>query len=654
MSIFKTNLSKSLINTNMQLTKSFSKIALIGLGALTMLSNGCKTSDSKPNILIIYTDDQTYNTIGALGADVKTPNIDRLVANGLTFTHAHIMGGTSGAVSMPSRAMLMTGKHLFDLEKNGALIPKEHIMMPQIFANAGYRTFGTGKWHNGRDSYARAFRDGGKIMFHGMSNHLKVPVYDFDSTGIYPPENEYIANGFSTEIFTNEAVRFLENNTSSTPFFMYVAYSAPHDPRMAPDVYEKMYPREQIKVPVNFLPQHPFDTGDMYTRDELLAPYPRTEEIVKEHIGAYYAMITHLDSQIGRLLDALEKAGESENTIIVLAGDNGLAVGQHGLMGKQNIYDHSVRVPLIISGQDIPKNSKTKALVYLNDIFPTLCEITNLTVNQDIEGKSFVELFDNPEQSFRNNLFLAYRNIQRGVRTSDNWKMIRYMVNNVATTQLFDLNTDPYETKNLINEERHSQKAAQLDSMITAYMKNTNDMCEPEKENWGKKIVYIPPQTVEHKAKNSIVSYNTQYSEKYKADGNATLTDGQHGDLVIQKGRWQGFSGVNVEVIIDLGKTTDINRVATTFMQSIGAWIFLPKEIEFSFANNTNSFGNAITITHNEDLKETETFVHLFEKDVKMKARYIKITAQNIGVCPNWHSGAGNDAWLFVDEIMID
>jgi len=187
--------------------------------------------DKKPNILFLFTDDQRFNTINALGnQEVQTPNMDKLVANGIAFTCAHIMGGTSGAICMPSRAMLLTGKTLFHLERKGALIPDEHIMFPELLREEGYKTFGTGKWHNSRQAYARCFTHGGKIMFGGMSNHLKVPVYDFDPSGEYPKEKQYTGEKFSSEMFVDEAIKFLENDTGDDPFFMYVSFTAPHDP----------------------------------------------------------------------------------------------------------------------------------------------------------------------------------------------------------------------------------------------------------------------------------------------------------------------------------------------------------------------------------------------------------------------------------------
>ena len=457
--------------------------AAVSLG--TVLFCG-KRAKKRPNILFLLTDDQRFDTIHALNnPEIKTPNMDRLVRSGVSFTRAHIMGGSSGAVCMPSRAMLLTGRTLFHLQNRGATIPEDHVMMPETFRKVGYKTFGTGKWHNGRRAYARCFTHGGKIMFGGMSDHLKVPVYDFDPTGEYPKENQTIGEQFSSELFSDEAIRFIEDQPSYEPFFMVVSYTAPHDPRMAPREYVDMYSPEKIRIPENFMPRHPFDNGEMRIRDENLAPWPRTPEDVQEHIAAYYAMITHLDSQISRILDTLEKRGMAENTIIVFAGDNGLALGQHGLLGKQNLYDHSVRVPLIISGPEIPKDVKTDVLCYLLDIYPTLCDMTGLTIPKTVEGKSFFPVLDGGQENFRESLFLAYTKLHRGVRTNNDWKLIKYNVSGIQTTQLFNLNEDPLEMNNLASDDRNAARLTALTVLLKRHMHDLDDFCNLDKPNWG-------------------------------------------------------------------------------------------------------------------------------------------------------------------------
>lgn len=221
---------------------------------------------SKPNIVFFFTDDQRFDTIHALGnTAIKTPNIDKLVARGTTFTHAHIPCGTSGAVCMPSRAMLHSGRGLFHIEKQGEQIPEEHTTLGETLGANGYRTFGTGKWHNGRPSFNRSFMDGDEIMFGGMADHWNVPVYHYDPSGKYDtklpkcpnPMNtnreifrsaDHINSGVhSSEMVCNAGINFIKKQNDDQPFFAYIAFLAPHDPRVMPERFKTMYDPAQIE-----------------------------------------------------------------------------------------------------------------------------------------------------------------------------------------------------------------------------------------------------------------------------------------------------------------------------------------------------------------------------------------------------------------------
>jgi arylsulfatase A-like enzyme len=243
---------------------------------------------------------------------------------------------------------------------------------------------------------------------------------------------------------------------------------------MPPKKYKEMYNPKNIPVPENFMPEHPFDNGEMKIRDEKLAPWPRTPEIIQQHIADYYGMITHLDDEIGRILETLEETGRANNTIIVFAGDNGLAVGQHGLMGKQNLYDHSIRVPLIFTGPGIPKGKKSDALCYLLDIFPTLCELTSLPIPETVEGRNLMPVIRGEEQKLRDNLFFAYKDIQRAVR-DDRHKLIEYSVEDVRTTQLFDLDNDPWEVNDLSTDPSYSSHLVRLREELARWQKEVSD-----------------------------------------------------------------------------------------------------------------------------------------------------------------------------------
>lgn len=438
----------------------------------------------KTNVLVLFTDDQRFDTIGALGnKEIKTPNMDWLVENGTAFTHAHIPGGTSDAVCMPSRAMLNTGRTLFQLEGEGQSIPCEHKLIGEHLQENGYDTFGTGKWHNGSKAYARSFSDGDNIFFGGMQDHWCVPVHSFDPEGNYrsrvkkisdfyhsnKPE-EFVADHIkagehSTDFLAEGLLKFLDKDHSDKPFYAYTAFLAPHDPRTMPDRFREMYSADDITLPKNFQDYPHVEYGNRDCRDEVLAPYPRTIENTKAQIAEYYAMISHLDYQVGRVLEKLEEKGLKENTIIILAGDNGLALGQHGLFGKQSLYDHSIRVPLIFSGVGIEKGAKKDSLVFLSDIFPTVCDLLEIDIPETVNSKSFAKVLKGDSETAREYLYLAYTDRIRGMR-KDGFKYIEHRYKGKHTEALFQLEKDPFEMSNLVGNAEYSDKVLEFQKLI--------------------------------------------------------------------------------------------------------------------------------------------------------------------------------------------
>jgi arylsulfatase A-like enzyme len=209
-------------------------------------------------------------------------------------------------------------------------------------------------------------------------------------------------------------------------------------------------------------------------RDEQLAPWPRTPEIVRENLAAYYAMITHLDSQIGRVLDTLERGPHAANTIVIFAADHGLAVGQHGLMGKQNLYDHSIRVPLILAGPGIPESRRIDALCYLHNLFPTICDLAGLPRPATVESVSLLPIIRQRTTQVRNSVFGAYRDVQRSVRTTGS-KRIVYNVGGRDTLQPFDLRADPWEVRNLAGDPGYRTSLRNLGERLRQWMQETHD-----------------------------------------------------------------------------------------------------------------------------------------------------------------------------------
>ncbi len=433
---------------------------------------------SQPNVLFMIADDHRWDAIRGMGdPTVQTPTMDSLMARGTTFHQTHIMGSLVGAVCVPSRAAVLTSANLF--RSGGNQINRDLAVWPQVMCEAGYHTFFSGKWHNDRQTFTDSFDDGAKIFFGGMSDQYKVPVFDFDPTGKYPDDARYIGEKFSTELFTDAAVQFIENYSETDPFFLYLSFTSPHDPRTAPGEYATMYSPEDIPVPENFLPEHPFDNGEMRIRDEVLAPFPRTPEIVQQHIADYYGMITHMDAEMGRVLSTLEATGHLDNTIVIYTADHGLAVGQHGLLGKQNLYNHSIHVPSIFAGPGIPEGETVDALTYLYDVFPTVCELTDVACPDTIEGCSLVPLMNGHVERVRPTVFAAYRDIQRTI-TDGRWKLIRYYVSEETGAgtdciQFFDLEQDPWETTNLADLPEHADRIRSLAADMQMWQIHTND-----------------------------------------------------------------------------------------------------------------------------------------------------------------------------------
>ncbi len=439
--------------------KSQFRIRLVGsLLPLLMASSVAADAVGQPNVLFLFADDQRADTIAAYGnSHIKTPNLDQLVADGFNFRGNYIFGGNSGAVCQPSRAMLMSGKTWFHVDTQTL---KGVKTLPELLRENGYVTFATGKWHNGEESWLRSFQSGKNIFFGGMANHLKVPVRDLGKDGKLTEKRT--GKKFSTELFADAAVEFLKHQDGKTPFFAYVSFTVPHDPRMPPMKYRQPYYRNRPPLPQNFLPQLPFDNGMMVLRDEVLAAWPRTEDVIRDQLAEYYGLITQLDDQIGRILGALKQSGQADNTIIIYSADNGLALGSHGLLGKQNVFEPSMRVPLIFVGPGIPRGKTTTAFSYLMDVYPTLCDVLGIPAPAGLEGESLRPLWEGRQARVRDSVFLPFMQIQRAVR-DDRWKLICYP--KIGYLQLFDLQSDPYEKTNLFERAdcaEHVQRLLKL------------------------------------------------------------------------------------------------------------------------------------------------------------------------------------------------
>jgi arylsulfatase A-like enzyme len=425
-------------------------------------------SPRRPNVVFLFTDDQRADTIHALGnRHVRTPNIDRLVQEGVAFREAHIPGSPKhGAVCQPSRAMLMSGRSIFRVRED----LKDTPTWPEQLRKAGYRTYMAGKWHNGEASATRVFPEAGAVFLGGMTDPFAVGVVDIEGGKAVRRRKE---GRFAAEVFADAALGFLRRQSAAEPFCLYVAFTTPHDPRTAPEEFRRRQDPARLPLPSNFLPRHPFDNGELEVRDEKLLPWPRTPEAVRGEIADYHASIEATDFQIGRVLTELDRLGLAEKTVVVFAADNGLALGSHGLLGKQNLYEHSLRVPLVVRGPGIARNRRSDALCYLSDLAPTLCRLAGTEPPEGHEGVDLVPILrGEPDAKGRDQLFGAYRELQRSVRDA-RWKRIEYP--KIGRVQLFDLKNDPDELRDLAAVPAHAATLRRLERALQEQRKALGD-----------------------------------------------------------------------------------------------------------------------------------------------------------------------------------
>ena len=465
----------------------------------------------KPNFLVIVADDQCFRTLNALNNDeVHTPNFDRLMQRGTTFTHCFHQGSWQGAVCVASRAMMHTGRYLWTCGGDNC---GTYPLLGETLQQHGYHTCAVGKWHNGDATALRSFMTGktlGPGFFestppNGLAYNRPRPgdpwtpwdpkyhghwtpknLWDIerpDKTGPRQASMRYEANQHACEMYADTAVKLLNDlaGEPDNPFFLYVAWNAPHDPRQAPKEFLDMYPADKIKVPPNFLAQHPFDIG-ANGRGEWLAPAIRTPEAIQVHRQEYYALVTYMDQQMGRIIDALDKSGCANNTYIIVTADHGLAVGEHGLMCKQNMYECSVRMPFIIIGPDIAVGRQIDAKMYQHCLFPTLCDLAGVSAPSTVQFPSLMPLLQGKKSQMFDSMYCAYKKFQRSVRT-DQYKLNLYP--EVKQIQLFDIVKDPWEVNNLASDSANAATISELYRELTQLQEKLSDKLVLNPDSFG-------------------------------------------------------------------------------------------------------------------------------------------------------------------------
>jgi len=632
----------------------------------------CKNTDdkklntNKPNIVLIFIDDLGYADVGCFGAtDYQTPNIDRLANEGARFTSFL----ASQAVCSASRASLLTGCYAERVGIQGALnsfsnvgINPEETIIPEMLKEQGYATGIFGKWHLGHHKEFLPLQ-------HGFDEYVGLPYsndmwpvgYDGvpqEGTGKrksnYPPlklfrGNEVIDTIASLEdqatlttLYTEEAVQFIQNHKNE-PFFLYIPHSMVHVPIAVSDKFKD-----------------------------------------KSGKGLFADVMMELDWSVGEILKALKKSGLDENTLVIFTSDNGpwLNFGNHAgsaeplREGKGTMWEGGPRVSTVMRWPDkIPAGIECDLIASSIDILPTLAEISGAALpEKKIDGVSILSLMEGKtEAKPRNNFYYYYGGELIAVR-KNNWKLVfphtyrsykgmepgkdgfpgPYGKGEVTELELYDLNNDIGETTNLVAQ--YPEIVEELKILGDYAREELGDRIQNKKG----KAVRKPGRRlqektkVQHLAVNKNISIKGEYSYRYSGEGDKTLINGTLGSFDFTDEEWLGFQGTGFEAIVDLDEKTKITQIECGFMINQGSWIFSPEKVVISISQEGDDYEAIKTFNNNARKRNDNIKVRKFKTEINNSSvRFIKIQATNIGLCPDWHDGAGGKAWLFVDEIII-
>lgn len=426
---------------------------------------------AQPNVLFIAIDDQN-DWVGYLQGhpQIKTPNIDKIAASGTAFMNAH----TQAPLCNPSRSSLLTGLRpsttgIYGLAPGIREVErtKNHITLPQTFTSAGYATSTHGKiYHDGsirpRDQKAefnewgkRGGKDKPPQRIAHLPPQLNHPAMDW---GPFPAKDE---DAGDYEI-ASSAIASLESAPKDKPFFVACGFRLPHVPCFAPQKWFDLYPDATLQMP----PVKEDDRDDLPKFADFLhwrLPEPRLKTLRECNewrplVRAYLASTSFMDSQIGRVLDTLEKTGRADNTIVVLWSDHGWHLGEKLITGKNTLWERSTHVPLLFAGPGVAKGAKCNRTVELIDIFPTLLDLCGMPARSDIEGHSLTPLLKDASAAWQWPAITTHNQGNHTVRTED-WRYIRYAD---GSEELYDLKADPNEWTNLAKDGKHDARKAEL------------------------------------------------------------------------------------------------------------------------------------------------------------------------------------------------
>jgi arylsulfatase A-like enzyme len=416
----------------------------------------------RPNFLFVLTDDQRWDAMAVVQQEqgakarfpwLETPNLDRLAREGVRFRNAFVVN----SLCAPSRAAFLTGRynHANGIVNNHTPFPENSITFASLLRQAGYRTGYVGKWHMDGQRGKRPGFDY-SASFIGQGRYMDCP---FEING-----QETETSGWVDDVSTDFAIQFLESNQDG-PFALVVGFKSVHGPRQPPERLKAKYAGKEAKPAPNADHVPPYLASDDFTTQRLQNARkkkvrPAAKDPAFEALLNYFRLVAAADENLGRLLDALDRLKLAESTVVVFASDNGYYLGEHGLGDKRTAYDESLRIPLLVRCPQLGETARGQtndAMVLNIDLAPTLLDLAGVAVPSEMQGRSWRPLLAGLEPAWRTSFFYEYfyeRNFRAphvlAVRTEDA-KLIQYPGHD-DWTELFNLRTDPYETRNLISD----------------------------------------------------------------------------------------------------------------------------------------------------------------------------------------------------------
>ena len=653
-------------------------IRQMGLAGLAIsaggLTDACAYGDRAgsaarpPNIVLVFTDDQGYGDVGVFGAQgFTTPHLDRLAAEGMRFTDFY----ASQAVCSASRAALLTGCYSERVSVRGAYSPNAEVglnpeeeTIAEMLKKRGYATAIFGKWHLGHHQEFLPLQQGfDEYLGVPYSNDMWPVEYSGEpATGgnkaQYPPlplvEGDEVVERIVdlagqdqlTTRYAERAVSFIDRHADE-PFFLYLAHSMPHVPLGVSDRFRG-----------------------------------------ESEQGMYGDVIQEIDWSVGQVLEALDRHQLADNTLVIFTSDNGpwLNFGNHagstgGLReGKGTAFEGGPRVPAIMRWPGhITAGAVVSRMASTLDVLPTVAAVTGAALpEKKIDGVSLLPMLEGDEDAIpRNHFFYYYTGELRGVREGK-WKRVyehrtrSYVgvepgmdglpgpyAHPTVPTALYDLENDIGETTDV--SAAHPDVVARLDVLAEEARATLGDRLTGRVGSEVRPIGrrgFDRVARAEHLAVGATVALTTPASSYYPGRGPSTLTDGALGTRDHHDERWLGFSGDDLEAVVDLGASRSIHRIGLDCLQNQVAWIFFPRWVEFAVSADGQRWETVGRVEVELEVDQA-TASRMVEAEVNSEmqstpVRYVRVRARNLGTVPDWHPGAGGEAWLFVDEIVVE